>query len=72
MPIVLHVWLPLPVPGLDYLAPHDPPPELAETPVPDDGADLAEEAFVGRRLAVPWQGGLRVGWVAAVRPARAA
>jgi len=27
---------------------------------------------VGRRVAVPWQGGLRVGWVAAVRRASAA
>jgi hypothetical protein len=67
VPLVLHVWLPLPVPGLDYLAPHDPPPD-GEVPDPRDaGSDL-----LGRRLAVPWQGGLRVGWVAALRPARPA
>mgnify|MGYP002621083591 CR=1 FL=1 len=52
MPIVLHVWLPLPVPGLDYL----PPATFGD-------ADPAE----GRRIAVPWQGGLRVGWVAGAR-----
>lgn len=59
MPAVLHVWLPVPVPGLDYLPPHGPG---AEPP----------ESGVGRRVAVPWQGGLRVGWVAAVRRAGAA
>lgn len=57
MPIVLHVWLPLPVPGLDYL----PPATFGD-------ADPAE----GRRIAVPWQGGLRVGWVAGARAGHAA
>jgi primosomal protein N' (replication factor Y) (superfamily II helicase) len=70
VPLVLHVWLPLPVPGLDYLAPHDPPPD-GGAPVGDADGDAAA-GLVGRRLAVPWQGGLRVGWVAAVRAARPA
>lgn len=43
------VWLPLPVPPLAYLAPHDGP-----------------EGCVGARIAVPWQGGVRVGIVARI------
>jgi primosomal protein N' (replication factor Y) (superfamily II helicase) len=77
VPLVLHVWLPLPLPGLDYLAPHDAPPDAAgarprssDHVDADPGVDL--DGLVGRRLAVPWQGGLRVGWVGAVRPARPA
>jgi primosomal protein N' (replication factor Y) (superfamily II helicase) len=80
VPLVLHVWLPLPLPGLDYLAPHDAPPDAPGTrprAFGDAGADAdpggdGADGLVGRRLAVPWQGGLRVGWVGAVRPARPA
>jgi len=64
VPAVLHVWLPVPVPGLDYLPPH-----AAGSAGPGAGSG---DAGVGRRLAVPWQGGLRVGWVADVRSASAA
>ncbi len=61
MPLALHVWVPLPVPGFDYLAPHDPP---ADT---DTGDPDGVETLVGARIAVPWQGGVRVGIVAAAR-----
>jgi len=78
VPTVLHVWLPLPVPGLDYLPPHEP--WSVDDPAPDEfaiGADRASPgtdaaAAFGRRVAVPWQGGLRVGWVAGARRAAAA
>ena len=80
MPEVLHVWLPVPVPGLDYLPPHGPLPLAADAGASGAGlegdwasASPATAAVgVGRRVAVPWQGGLRVGWVAAVRRASAA
>ena len=74
------MWLPVPVPGLDYLPPHGPAPRVPEAGEPDgmgDGAlapgvpGTAAEG-VGGRVAVPWQGGLRVGWVAEVRRASAA
>jgi len=74
------VWLPVPVPGLDYLPPHGPAPQAPDAAAPGPEGDggrasvppaTAAEA-VGRRVAVPWQGGLRVGWVAAVRRATAA
>jgi primosomal protein N' (replication factor Y) (superfamily II helicase) len=57
VPILLQVWLPLPVPPLDYLPPHTDPP--ADDPC-------------GSRVAVPWQGGVLVGLVASVREARPA
>lgn len=80
MPEVLHVWLPVPVPGLDYLPPHGPLPLATDAGAPGAGGegDWASVApataaeGVGGRVAVPWQGGLRVGWVAAVRRASAA
>lgn len=76
MPEVLHVWLPVPVPGLDYLPPHLEPPTASVTPAGAvfDGRlpTLASQELAGRRVAVPWQGGLRVGWVASVRMASAA
>ncbi len=62
MPLALHVWVPLPVPGFDYLAPHDPPPGT------DASTADGFEGLVGARIAVPWQGGVRVGVVAAARP----
>ena len=76
MPEVLHVWLPVPVPGLDYLPPHADPPNGSST-VADSVRDgprptAARPELAGRRVAVPWQGGLRVGWVASVRAASAA
>ena len=74
------MWLPVPVPGLDYLPPHGPAPQAmgagASGPEGDRGGTSEPPTFaaeaVGRRVAVPWQGGLRVGWVAAVRRASAA
>ncbi len=74
------MWLPVPVPGLDYLPPHGPAPRAPEAGAPagagDDaparGAPGTAGEGVGRRVAVPWQGGLRVGWVADVRQASAA
>ncbi len=60
MPTAVHVWLPLPVPGFDFLAPHD---------GPEEGASSAP---VGARIAVPWQGGVRVGIAAEVREVGAA
>ncbi|MBW6454306.1 MAG: hypothetical protein K0A98_00335 [Trueperaceae bacterium] len=80
MPEVLHVWLPVPVPGLDYLPPHDPAPRATGTTAPDavgegdraTDSPATARAGVGRRVAVPWQGGLRVGWVAGARQASAA
>ena len=54
MPTLLQVWLPLPVPPLDYLPP-------LSQPLPDEP--------LGARLAVPWQGGVLVGVVAEVRVA---
>lgn len=71
MPTVLHVWLPLPVPGLDYLPPHDPP-DPVDRPGRDPRDGSAARDGEGRRIAVPWQGGVRVGWVAAVRRGTAA
>lgn len=57
MPTLLQVWLPVPVAPLDYL----PPP--SQTLLADPR---------GRRLAVPWQGGVLVGVVAAARAAQPA
>jgi primosomal protein N' (replication factor Y) (superfamily II helicase) len=53
VPRALDVWLPLPVPPLLYLAPH-----------PIDAGEA--DAVAGARVAVPWQGGVRVGIVAEV------
>jgi len=57
VPTLLQVWLPVPVPPLDYLPP-------LSQPLPNEPC--------GARLAVPWQGGVLVGVVAAVREGRAA
>ena len=76
MPRLLHVWLPLPVPGLDYLPPHVPLAvvEADASSSAEADASIASDAdpTFGRRIAVPWQGGLRVGWVAGARHASAA
>lgn len=50
MPHALDVWLPLPVPAFRFLAPHA----------------RAAEAVAGARVAVPWQGGVRIGVIAEV------
>lgn len=64
MPLALHVWVPLPVPGFDYLAPHD---------APRGAGDLAPDRVpVGARIAVPWQAGVRVGVVVAAHDVGAA
>jgi primosomal protein N' (replication factor Y) (superfamily II helicase) len=74
VPTAVHVWLPLPVPGFDFLAPHDGP-----VPASPEGAPIragapasAAHPLVGARIAVPWQGGVRVGIAAAVREVGAA
>jgi hypothetical protein len=75
VPLVLHVWLPVPLPGLDYLAPHDAPPDVGGGGLRPDGSRPTSTRRAPRRPRRPapggaLAGGLRVGWVAAVRPAR--
>jgi primosomal protein N' (replication factor Y) (superfamily II helicase) len=60
VPRALDVWLPLPVPPLFYLAP--------QVGVGDGDADDAttSASLAGVRVAVPWQGSVRIGIVADV------
>lgn len=63
---MLQIWLPLPLPALDYLAP-------MASPTVDPPAGPVDGSWpLGARVAVSWQGGLRVGIVGAVREARSA
>ncbi len=58
MPLALDVWLPLPVPAFRFLAPH--------AGAPSARAPAARAPVAGGRVAVPWQGGIRIGVVSAV------
>ncbi len=65
MPRSLDVLLPLPLGPLRYLAPHT-------GEVGDSGGAADASGAVGRRVVVPWQGGVRIGLVVGASEVRSA
>ncbi|MEM7735058.1 MAG: hypothetical protein AAF267_04640 [Deinococcota bacterium] len=61
MPTCLRVLLPLPLPAFDFLPPFDLREQVSNAP----------ESYLGYRLVVPWQQGVRVGIVVGTRELKA-